>query len=209
MKLAIFGATGRTGLPLVRQALAKGYTVKALVRTPSKLTIEDPRLTVIQGDATNAADVERTVEGTDGVLSVLGHAKGSPDDVQTVATRAIVAAMKKHGVKRVVSLTGAGVSDPNDQPKVSDRVVKFMLKALSGKVLKDAENHAEVLRNSGLEWIVVRGPMLTDGEHTGVYKSTFVGKDSGMRVSRADVADFMLAQLDSDQWLHKAPMVSY
>ena len=152
---------------------------------------------------------ERTVEGTDAVLSVLGHAKGSPDDLQTVATRLTVAAMKKHGVKRIVSLTGAGVSDPNDQPKVSDRVVKFMLKTLSGKVLKDAENHAEVLRNSGLEWILVRGPMLTDGEPTGVYKSTFVGKDSGMRVSRADVADFMLAQLDTDQWLNKAPMVSY
>lgn len=117
--------------------------------------------------------------------------------------------MKKHGVNRVVSLTGAGVGDPQDRPKLSDRIVKFMLQTLSGKILKDAEDHAAVLGNSGIEWILVRGPMLTDGEHTGTYKATYVGKDSGMRVSRADVADFMLKQLETDQWLCQAPMVSY
>lgn len=94
MKLAVFGATGRTGLPLVRQALAKGYKVKALVRTPSKLTIQDERLELVQGDAMNAADVERTIEGTDAVLSVLDHSKGSPDDLQTVATRSALSSRR-------------------------------------------------------------------------------------------------------------------
>ena len=209
MKLAIFGGSGRTGLPLLRQALAKGYTVKALVRTPSKVTLQDKRLTVVQGDATNAADVAKTVEGTDAVLSALGHTKSSAKDVQTVATKHIVSAVQRHGVTRVVSLTGAGVKDPNDEPKFVDRVFGFLLGTFARDVIKDAEAHAEVLRNSKLEWTLVRGPRLTDGEHTGSYKVGYVGKDSGTQVSRADIAEFMLKTLEDDTWVKKAPMVSY
>ena len=209
MKLAVFGATGRTGQPLVRQALARGYTVKALARTPSKLIQNDKRLNIVQGDATHPADVAKTIEGTDAVLSALGHTKTSSRDVQTVATQYIVAAMKQHGVKRIVSLTGAGVKDPHDEPKFVDRVFGFLLATFARDVIKDAEAHAEVLRGSGLEWVIVRGPRLTDGEHTGTYKVGYVGKDSGTQISRADLAEFMLEALETDEWLRKAPMVSY
>ena len=209
MKLAVFGGSGRTGLPLVRQALAKGYMVNALVRTPSKLTIQDDRLNIIQGDAGDPADVEKTVAGTDAVLSALGHTKTSAKNIQTVATQHIVSAMKKHGVERIVSLTGAGVKDPNDEPKFVDRVFGFLLVTFARDVIEDAEAHAEVLRESGLRWTLVRGPRLTGGEHTGTYKVGYVGKDSGTQVSRADTADFMLKALETDEWVKKAPMVSY
>ncbi len=208
MKLAVFGATGKTGIPLVKQALEAGHEVKAFVRSPEKMPIKHERLELVQGDATDPKAVERAVEGTDAVLSALGHAKGSPDDVQTVATRNIVAAMKRHKVERIVSLTGAGVSDPQDRPKLTDRAIKFLLSTLQRSVLTDAENHADVLRRSGLDWVIVRGPMLTEGPHTGRYKVGYVGKNSGMRASRADVADFMLKQLTDDRYLHQAPMVS-
>ena len=208
MKLAIFGATGKTGIPLVKQALDAGHEVKAFVRSPEKMSIKHERLTLVQGDATDPKAVERAVEGTDAVLSALGHAKNSPDDVQTVATRNIVAAMKRHKVERIVSLTGAGVSDPQDQPKLTDRAIKFLLSTLQKSVLTDAENHADVLRRSGLDWVIVRGPMLTEGKHTGKYRVGYIGKNSGMRIPRADVADFMLKQLSDDRYLHQAPMVS-
>lgn len=208
MKLSIFGASGKTGRSLVEQALAAGHEVVAFVRTPSKLPLQHEQLTLLQGDATDGVAVARAVEGSDAVLSALGHTKGSPKDLQTVATRHIVAAMKAHGVKRLVSLTGAGVSDPKDAPKLADRVVKFLLQTISGAVLKDAEAHAEVIRSSGLEWTIVRGPRLTDGPRTSSYRIGFVGKNSGLQASRANVADFMLKAATDTLYLHQAPMVS-
>ena len=210
MKLAILGATGKTGRPLVEQALAQGHEVTALVRTPAKLAVQSDDLRVVQGDATDAMDVDRVVIGADAVLSALGHAKGSPNDVQTVATEHIVAAMKRRGVTRLVSLTGAGVRDPNDAPKFADKVIRFLLKTFAGKVLEDAENHAEVLRqHDDIDWVMVRGPRLTNGPHTGEYRVGYVGKNSSTQISHADTADFMLTQLTDDTYLHQAPVVSY
>jgi len=208
MKLTIFGATGRTGIPLVQQALAAGHTVTAFVRTPEKLPITHDQLTVVQGDATVPAAVERAVAGADAVLSALGQTKGAPKDMQTVATRNIVAAMQQHGVRRLVSLTGAGVDAPQDQPKLINHLIKFALKTLSGDVLRDAENHAEVIRNSDLDWVIVRGPMLTEGPYTGQYRVGWVGVNTSARIARADVADFMLKQVTDDTYLRQAPMIS-
>ncbi|MBA2285726.1 MAG: SDR family oxidoreductase [Ktedonobacteraceae bacterium] len=208
MRLAIFGATGRTGKPLVEQALEAGHDVAALVRTPAKMTIQNPRLTVVQGDAMNAADVEKVVQGADAVLIALGHSKDSPKDMQTVATGHIVAAMEKYGVKRIVSLTGAGVDAPEDKPKLMNHVIKFALKTMSGDVLKDGERHAALIRNSGLDWVIARGPMLNEGPHTGKYRVGWVGVNTSARISRADVADFMLKQTTDTTYLHQLPMIS-
>lgn len=208
MKIAVFGATGRTGRHVVEQALARGDEIKALVRDPSKLGISDENLEVVQGDVLDSTKVADTVAGTDAVLIALGQTKTSPKDVQTRGTRNIVAAMKEHGVWRLVSLTGAGVRDPRDEPKLADKAITFLLKRLQPDVLKDAEGHAEVIRKSGLEWVLVRGPRLTDGPRTGEYRVGYVGKNSGTRASRADVAEFMLRQLEGDEYLGRMPMIS-
>lgn len=208
MKLAIFGATGRTGKPLVNQALKAGHEVVALVRTPSKLAIQNPKLTVLQGDAMTPADVDKVVQGSDAIISVLGQAKDSPRDMQTVAITIIIAAMNKYGIKRLVSLTGAGVDDPRDRPKFANHLIKLALKMMSGHVLKDAENHADAIRKSNLDWVIVRGPMLTDGPHTGNYHVGWVGVNTGSRISRANLADFILKQTTDTTYLRQAPMVS-
>jgi putative NADH-flavin reductase len=208
MKLAIFGATGRTGRPLVQQALEAGHSVVALVRTPEKMSLQNEKLTLIAGDAMNAADVEKAVQGTDAVISVLGQSKNSPRDLQTVSIQNIVAAMQKYDVKRLISLTGAGVDAPEDRPGPSNHLIKFALKTLSGHVLKDGEQHAEVIKSSGLDWTIVRGPMLTEGPHTGTYRVGWVGVNTGTRVSRADLADFMLKHLTDTTYVGKLPMIS-
>jgi putative NADH-flavin reductase len=208
MKIAVFGASGRTGIPLLQQALAQGYEVVALVRNPAKLTLKHANLTVIQGDAMNAQDVERTIEGTQAVISALGHTKGTPNDMQTIATQHIIVAMKKHHLKRFISLTGAGVSAPQDQPKFVNHIIKFALQVLSAKVLKDAEQHAQVIANSDLDWTIVRGPMLTEGAHTGKYRVGWVGVNTSAKISRADLAEFMLKQLNDNTFYKQMPMVS-
>ncbi|MBD3316865.1 MAG: NAD(P)H-binding protein [Chitinivibrionales bacterium] len=209
MNVVVFGATGRTGIPLVEQALAGGDRVKAFVRTPSKLKITHDNLEIVQGDILDAAAVEKAVEGTDAVLCVIGHTKNSPDDLQTHAMRAVTDAMKKHNVKRLVDLTGAGVRDTEDQPKLFDRLIVFALSILSPKVLEDGKGHVAVIRDSGLEWTVVRAPMLQDGAHTGKYRVGYVGKNSGSKISRADVADFMLKEARERNYIGKLPMISY
>lgn len=143
------------------------------------------------------------------MVSALGHAKGTPDDVQTRGTENIVRAMKEHGVGRLVSLTGAGVRAEGDEPKLVDKVFAFLLGTLQRGVLEDAKNHVGVVRESGLEWVIVRGPRLTEGEKRGGYRVGLVGKNSGTRISRADLAEFMLDQLTSNDHVRRMPVVSY
>ncbi len=208
MKLAIFGAAGRTGIPLVQQALEGGNDVVALVRTPSKLAIGNERLTVVQGDVANLADVERVVQGADAVLSVLGHVKDSEPDILTKAIRNIITAMDKYDVKRLVSLSGASVYAPQDKPKLVNRLIKFFTQATTGSLLKDAEQHFTALQNSDVDWVVVRGPILNEGPHTGTYRVGWTGVNTGIRVSRADIADFMLKQVTDTTYLRQAPLIS-
>jgi putative NADH-flavin reductase len=208
MKLAIFGASGRTGIPLVEQALKAGHEVTAFVRDPAKLPVQHERLRAVQGDVQDAARVEEAVKGQDAVLMVLGHTKSSSKDVLTKATENVLAAMKKHGVKRIINLTGAGVADPADQPKLFNRVMSVLLKLMAGDLLADSERQGNLIKQSGLDWIIVRVPVLNEGPHTGNIKVGYVGQGTGTRISRADVADWMLRQIDSNTYLGRAPMIS-
>lgn len=90
-----------------------------------------------------------------------------------------------------------------------DRMVVGALKLLSPAVLEDGKNHAAVIRESGVQWTIVRAPMLQDGPHTGRYRVGFVGKDSGSKISREDVADFMLNEMQENKFIDKMPMISY
>jgi len=210
MKIAIFGATGKVGRHLIDQALDRGEEVTVFVRDASKLTTHRrERLKVVQGDVLAQKDVEQAVVGTGAVLSALGHTKTSSKDVLTEGAKNIVAAMNRHGVRRLVSLTGAGVRDPKDEPKLVDRVIGSLLKLVQRDLLEDSIGQARVIRESGLEWVIVRAPVLNEGEKKGEYRVGYVGKESGTRLSRADVADFMLRQTTGDTYLHQAPVVSY
>ena len=117
--------------------------------------------------------------------------------------------MEKYGIKRLVSLTGAGVDDSRDRPKLANHLIKTALKLMSGHVLKDAENHVDVIRKSNLDWVIVRGPMLKDGPYTGNYRIGWVGVNTSSRISRADLADFLLKQATDTTYLGQAPLVSY
>ncbi|MEM1425939.1 MAG: NAD(P)H-binding protein [Cyanobacteria bacterium P01_H01_bin.130] len=105
-KIALLGGTGQTGKEFLTQSLAKGYQLKALVRTPAKVTETSPNLEVIVGDVLNPGDVQQTVAGTDLVVSLFGHVKGSPKWLQTTGTENILAAMREHQVPRIISLSG-------------------------------------------------------------------------------------------------------
>lgn len=208
--VAVFGATGRSGKPFVPRALAAGHRVRALARTPSKMTPpKHAQLTVIEGDVLDPKTVEQVVQGADVVVSLLGHAKGSPPDVQTRGTQNILSAMKKHGVGRIVSLTGGGVPYERDQPGFPDKLIRFIMKIVAKDVLNDGVNHAAAIRSSGLDYVIVRGPRLTEGEEKGSYKIGYVGTTGGTSISRADLADFLLKVVNDQQYDGTMPFVSY
>lgn len=209
MRVAVFGATGGTGHLVVERAPEAGYGVVAFARDPSKLGVKHERLSVVGGDVLDADLVDEAVSEADVALVALGHAKGSPENVQTEGTRRIVEAMRRHGVRRLVSLTGAGVRDEEDWPKLADRAIVALLARLQPAVLEDARRHVEVIRESGLDWTVVRAPRLTDGPRTGRYRVGYVGRESGTKVSRADVAEFMVGQVGDGAWIRRMPVVSY
>ena len=206
--LALFGATGKTGSRVLTRALDAGMDVRALVRDPGKLTVSSPQLTVIQGDVLDEAAVERTVAGADAVLSLFGQVKGSPRTLQTDGTAVIVAAMKRHGVTRIVTLSGGGLAAPADRPAMADKVIRWLLKTLSPDVLSDAQGHLAVLEASGLDWTVVRGPRLTDKPGRGNYRVGWVGVNASTQISRDDLADFILTQIDDPTYRHRMPFVS-
>lgn len=207
--IALFGATGKTGRHVLAQALEAGHSVRALARRPASIETSHDRLTVIAGDVLDAAAVRETVRGADVVVSVFGQVKGSPPTLQTEGTQNIVDAMGAEGIRRIISLSGGGLpAEGHDQPKTPDKIIKWLLQRISPQVLADAEGHLAVLRSSGLDFTVVRGPRLTDAEPTGEYRVGWVGVNASTQIARGDLARFILTQVDDEQFIGELPFVS-
>ena len=184
MNLTVLGAAGATGVPLVEQALAAGHQVTALARSAETLTVTNPNLHVVQGDATDRAVVSQAMKGADAVISVLG-ARGP---VMAEATRAVVAAAEQSGPDRILMLSSFAVARDRLKP-----VSKLVTRMAMGSQTKDKAAGEEVLRASGLDWTIVYATKLTNGPRTEprvVPETEKVGMSQ--RISRADVASFLL-----------------
>ena len=209
-KIALFGATGKTGKEFLLKALNAGYTVKALVRTPSKLGINNPALEIIKGDVLDKVSVDQTIKDTTIVMSLFGHVKGSPEWLQTNGTKNILASMEQYDVKKIISLSGGGLPfTEKDEPKFIDKTIRLIMKLTVPKILNDAIEHAKVLKSSDKKWIIVRGPRLTEGEEKSEYKVGWVGVNAGTTISRKDLANFMLKQVEDNRYIRQMPFVSY
>lgn len=210
-KIALFGASGQSGMEFLKIALEHNFSLKALVRNPENFSgAGRQELEIVKGDVLNMDDVEKTIEGCDVVVSLFGHVKGSPEWLQTNGTKNILTAMEKVGVEKIISLSGGGVPYPEkDEPKFLDNMIRFIMKIAVPKVLNDAIEHHQVLKKSNAKWIVVRAPRLTNEVKKGSYRVGWVGVNGSTKISRADLADFILKQVDDDQYLFQMPFVSY
>ncbi len=208
MKLAVFGATGRTGQILVRDALAQGDEVIALARTPSKLDLQDERLSIVQGDVQDPQAVERVVAGAEAVISLLGPTTNRPVFAVSRGMQNILEAMRKHGVQRLVVTAGAGVGDPEDRPALPNRAINLLIRLAARNAYEDMRKTAASVRASDRDWTIVRAPMLVDDEATGNITVGMVGKGMGMRITRADLAAYALQVAKTGEQLHRAPAIS-
>jgi putative NADH-flavin reductase len=207
MKIVIFGSTGGTGRCLVEQALSAGHTVTAFARNPSNVLIHHERLCVLQGDVLDSAKVEIAIAGQDAVLSALGVGLAGGKRVLSNGTRNIITAMEKHGVRRLLVESSYGVGDSFQDASL---LLRIIFQTVLRSTYEDKAREDEIIRASGLEWIVVRPAALTNGPRRGDYR---VGEHLrfglGTKISRADVADFMIRQLEESKWLRRFPALGY
>jgi putative NADH-flavin reductase len=206
MNLLVFGATGGTGRELIKQALEQGHVVTAFVRNPDKLDIQHSNLKIAKGDVTDGAAVEQAVNGQDAVFSSLGSSSLKKNPGLVDGVRSIVQAMEKHGVRRFVYQSSLGVGESRKQ--VSFLVRSIVIPLVLRNAIADHTDKEQAIKQSSLDWVIVRPAGLTDGPHTGNYRHG-ESIQFGAKISRADVADFMLKQASDNAYLHKTPGVSY
>jgi len=209
MKLLIFGATGSIGRQLVEQALAQGHAVTAFVRNPAKLDLKHANLKVVQGDVLDYASVERAVPGHETVLSALGTPAMTKNTVRSEGTRNIIRAMEQAGVRRLICLSSIGIGDSRAMLPFHYKYILVPLLLRQGFAEHELE---EVwVKQSQTDWTIVRPGAFTDGDRTGAYRHspTPTGKAIKAKISRADVADFVLKQLNDHSYLYKTPWISY
>ena len=207
MKLAVFGSTGPTGQQLVKQALEQGHSVIALARTPEKLAIQHSSLQIVRGNVLDMAAVEETISGSDAVLSCLGRRNpfSGKGDVWK-GTHNIIVAMKKLGVRRLIVESAYGAGSSREFASLG---MKLVTNTLLGWAYKEKEILEPEITSSGLDWVIVRPPALRDGPKTGEYRAgEWLRLSVRNWINRADVADFMLKQVASDEWLRKTPTIS-
>ena len=206
MNLLIFGATGETGRQLVKQALNQGHTVTGFSRHAGDLTADFPEMQAIAGDVADRARVDQAVQGQDAVLSALGSSslKRNPALVQGVEN--IVEAMEHHQVRRLVYQSSLGVGD--SRKRVGFLIRYIIIPLVLRNAIADHEEKERIIKQSQLDWVIVRPAGLRNEPLTGEYRT---GEDIefGARISRADVADFMLKQLTDDTYLKQTPGISY
>jgi putative NADH-flavin reductase len=209
MKLLIFGSTGSIGRQVVEQALEQGHTVTAFARDPAKLSIKHAHLKVAQGDVMDLASVEKAVQGQDAVVCVLGSGGKRKGTIRSEGTRQIIRAMETAGIRRFICQTTLGAGDSWGNLNFFWKYIMFG--TLLRDVFADHEKQESYVKQSHLDWTIVRPGAFVDGNRTGKYRHGFPGTDktSKLKISRADVADFILKQLTDDSYLHKTPSVSY
>lgn len=205
MKILVLGGTGATGRLIVRDAVANGHSVVALVRAKSRSALSGVEL--IEGDVRDEGTISRALDGCDAVVSALGTGMGFRKvDLLTVATRALVAAMTRAGVRRLICISALGVGDSRGHGGfVFDRLFQPLL---LGPAYKDKGGQEAAIRASSLDWVVVRPGMLTNAPPRGRVRTTtdLTGVNGG-KIARADVAQFVVEQLTADTWLRRTPVI--
>jgi putative NADH-flavin reductase len=198
MKIAIFGGTGGTGLQLIKQALQVGHHVKALLRTPSKLKIQDDNLEIIKGDVLNKEEVDNTVENTELILSALGVTGLGSTTLYSDSIANIISAAESKNITRIMCVTAAGVGVKSNRWKIFKNIYA------------DMERMENALMNSTLNYTIMKPPGLTNSELTKTYRTEFGDfMQNSSQLSRADLAHCMLTHINDENYFKKKVALSY
>ena len=208
MCVLIIGASKGIGLETTRQALDAGHDVRALARSSSAIAVSNPSLEEMRGDALKTEDVKAALVGMDVVIQTLGVGLGDlfrPVHLFSDATRVLIAAMRSQVVKRLICVTGFGAGD--SRAKISC-LQRLPFKVVFGQAYEDKSIQERLIQESGLDWTIARPGVLSGGPRTGRYK--ILSHSSQWRngiISRADVAEFLVRQIEDRTYIHQAPVL--
>ena len=211
MRVLVYGATGNIGRRTVDKAISAGHEVTAFARSPDSLEVKE-NLYKAQGDVMDADSVAAAMANQEAVLATFGAPPNwqnitSVPNLCAVGTRHIIDAMKQHGVKRLICMTGIGAGDSKGHGRfVFDRLI---LPIMLGRIYVDKNRQEQEVMQSDLDWTIVRPTELTDDPEKGNYRvlTDLEGKKA-QTISRADVADFLVKQIESDRYLHQTPLIT-
>ncbi|MFE7511975.1 NAD(P)-dependent oxidoreductase [Streptomyces sp. NPDC057540] len=210
MKLTVFGATGGIGQEIVRQALASGHEVTAVVRDPARLTVTGARLTVLRADLTDPEALRGAVAGRDAVLSGLGARTRADAGVAARLTRSVLAAMEAEKTRRLLVVSAAPLGPVPEGQALVDRAMLSVISSVLKDVYADLRVMESDLAASNADWTSVRPPKLTDKAATGRYRTVVGGTPPrGRSLARADVAHAMLAMIDDPTTVKQGVGVAY
>jgi putative NADH-flavin reductase len=209
MRILVIGATGGTGREIVREALAKAYQVNALARSATDAAPLLPGANIIEGDARDGEAVAKALAGCDGVISALGTKLSllHEETLLSTATRVLINQMQKQGIARLVCVTGIGAGDSRGHGGfLYDYIAQPLLLRTT---YHDKDRQEGEIRKSGLDWTIVRPTILTDGPATGAIRVlTDLTDLHGGSIARADVARFLVTELEERRWAGRSPVIT-
>lgn len=205
-RVLIIGATGPTGLRLVEESLVRGHAVTALVRRPEALGTLRDRVTVVQGDVLDPAPVSLAVTGAEAVLCALGPNRDSPSTLCSQGTSLLLSAMETQGVRRLVCITGALIGHPDNRLGWLYRLMRHAVR----DTIQDRQLQEKLILGSTLDWTLVRPPRLSNGPARDIWRA---GEDVRIgtmaHIGRADLARFMVQQVEDPSFIRRAVTVAY
>jgi len=209
MKITVFGSTGKVGQEVLRQALSRGHSVTAYARRPFKISITHPRLSVIRGELDDLTGLAGAIRDSDCVISALGPGPFTSGTALSDGTKNIVAVMEESGVRRLIMLSTVSVSDARDRNDFIFKLLAGLIRLFFSGSYSEIVRMAESVRQSALDWTLVRVPILNQASLTKKVRIGYPGyKIAGVFLSRADLAWFMLEQAAKDGYIRQAPVIS-
>jgi putative NADH-flavin reductase len=208
--IALLGGTGMVGGFVLQQALAEGYDVRALARTPGKLDAFKDHITIVQGDAQDRATIEKLVRGTQVVISALGPVKADGDAASMISAKAsdhVIRSMTEFGVQRYVVVSGAAVEVPGDDRNMTGWLLRQLASLVLHDTLKDKQLEYQLLADSSLEWTLVRCPII-DPKPFVKEAVASLNTPKSFRLRAGELARFAIEQINSDEFVRRAPFLS-
>jgi len=208
MKITIFGATGKSGLYILSEALNRNHQVTVFVRTPEKLGKYASSVKIVQGDVADFAKVAFAIKGADVVVSALGHVKGSKNDILTIAFKNIIKAMQETKVDRLVNLTGSGVPAKGDNPTFLDKLIVKVLEIVDPARIADGISHVKIITKSNLDWTIVRTPVQSNSKVFEYVTGKVGDRQLKMFAPRSAIAKFILDIIEQGTYKKELPVIT-
>ena len=206
MQITVFGANGKVGSLIVQIGLNNGYKVIAFIHGTTNFS-SNANLRIFQGNIYDAKQVAEAIHGSDVVISALGSWGNPKKDILTAGMHNIIPAMQKQNIKRIVSLTGADAKVKGEPGSMIGHISRSLLNLVAKKVLQDGEQHIDLLKNSELEWTVIRSPVMNDKGEAGRFTLNTKKPMPWATINRNSVAQCMVDLIKNNQFSRQSPFI--